>query len=128
MGGRITFTIVVAVAISLPAATYGADWVPGEIIIKTVETINISGGPTGEPEIDVLNEQYGVYEMTRLYDDELLLDGPVSHPRGLWDWSDWVNMVTTYEFDRYYVFKYSEPVDPPVPLWRQGIKTHHRSK
>jgi len=115
MEARKIFVTVVATVVLLHTFAYADNWVPGEIILKTAEPINIAGygEGTGYAEIDALNSQYGVYEMARLHDDELLFGGPVSHPRGLWDWNDWCTMVATYEFDTYYVFKYSAPVDPP---------------
>jgi subtilisin family serine protease len=121
---------VVAASVLLFVNVYAADCVPGEIIVKTNEPINTNPSSTGEPAIDALNAQYSVYEIERVFDDELLFDGPVSHPRDLWDWSDWLEMVATYEFDTYYVFRYSEPYSEPdvadhydnlVPVGSAGV-------
>jgi len=113
MRARKTVVMVVAAVALLLVNVYAADWVPGEIIVKTDEPINTDPSSTGEPEIDGLNALYDVYEIERVFDDELLFDGPVSQPRGLWDWGDWCRMVATYEFDTYYVFKYYEPYSEP---------------
>ncbi len=111
---NLTALFTLGVIILIPAVAGADDYVEGEVLVKCTEELIIdnSGGypQTGDPELDDLIVELGVYDIPEIYD--FLPEGEVEDPNGKWDNDDWQDMMDEQEYNTYYEFKYSSDDDP----------------
>jgi subtilisin family serine protease len=108
MEARKTIVTLAAIIVLLPSLTYGSDYVEGEIIVKFASPIEptVAEGivDTGIPEVDALNQQYGVYEFEQLF-PEPDVDSFNSND-GRWSFDDFYDSWYNRGLGNGYVFKF----------------------
>lgn len=115
MDARKIVVTLAAIIVLLPSLTYGTDYVQGEIIVKFASpiepTINNGIVDTGIPEVDALNQQYGVYDFEQLFPEPD--PGSFNSNDGRWSFGDFYDSWFERGLGNGYVFKFDTSYDAP---------------
>lgn len=88
------------------------EYVEGEVLVEfsdDVDVDSITPEDFGYESLNDLAELYGVYELEPVFD---LPTEPIAHPKGLWTWADWCDMVDECRLEYWFVLRYSDDSDP----------------